>query len=941
MDTELSHYFRDGSPFLPDVELEILNPIIRDLALEQGYFMGEAIAKGLGIIGSTNAVWALSRKSSKRSAKPEDLAEYFRGFHRPLSLLMIAYAGLVEENGLEAAQKILSHSYKDDVTELNFLLDNLSFAVDQLYIDQSGIELINQIGQRESSRVVNLYYKIGLEAARRTFTAYSKILDTLVPRNADEEDIPSSLFFRLIEYEKDAPTSPKELPKKARELEKALAKLIEDPSCSTSLFVFLRHPRLIPKLISMFTRFIYSAFKNPAATEREMSRIAGALPKAQKEIREGWESGQLISGAAQEFTTLGESLSQVMPPYPYSNERFVEKIQLIRDLNQRASNDSAAGRLLEEWERLGEQLGLEEYSALWTATHIALGDFAKQQFILTGEKERRFIRIAKRAYSTPLKQSALVKADLGTRRICAVKLGELYCKYGSHLEMLVIELARAIYNTYSDVLKSNERLYQRSPYRESREKLQDRAALAVARTIESCVYLGGSDKIKEVNWLREAVIIAENGKSRMLRGEMALAKRLPPLEIPSTYGDDEEKCLDLLRKIYAADLARRKYDFLNEPSSSGEISEADKLRLELETIWTQMENHGDTARSYIAVRRDEGIQWEDLQGLAERLGRRFAIVSMYRLPDSVFLSVLRAGWEAPKAYIVPLSRESMQQALYACHMHTTNEWQTLGDLLFSPLQSLLSDVEYVYFFPHGPFNLLPLHALTVDGKPIIERWAVVYAPSASVLDSALARPKSKGDALIMGYASFSDPLKRQPDAMILQEADELATHFQTPPMSPEMCDAKTLRERSLSARLIHLSCHGEFIEGDPLASYVHLADGPFTARNWLELRLQADLVTLSACESGVSQIHVGGDPVGLMRAILFAGASSLLTTLWSVNSLSTLKWMLKFYDAWNKDGLQTVDKATAFREATLELMKDKAFRDPYYWAPFVLVGNYA
>lgn len=151
--------------------------------------------------------------------------------------------------------------------------------------------------------------------------------------------------------------------------------------------------------------------------------------------------------------------------------------------------------------------------------------------------------------------------------------------------------------------------------------------------------------------------------------------------------------------------------------------------------------------------------------------------------------------------------------------------------------------------------------------------------------------------------------------------------------------ATLLKELAPSASLIHLSCHGMFNPNEPLASSIQLADGNFTAYQWLQLGLQADLVTLSACQTGMSDIRPGDDLVGLMRAILFAGASSLLMTLWSVNARSTLQWMLTFYEnIWDDQGLQKLDKAKAFQLATLALKRK--YPDPYFWAPFKLIGNY-
>ena len=114
-----------------------------------------------------------------------------------------------------------------------------------------------------------------------------------------------------------------------------------------------------------------------------------------------------------------------------------------------------------------------------------------------------------------------------------------------------------------------------------------------------------------------------------------------------------------------------------------------------------------------------------------------------------------------------------------------------------------------------------------------------------------------------------------------------------------------------------------------------------TAQEMMGLNLQADLVTLSACATGRSEISRGDELVGLTRALLYAGASSTLVSLWAVHDESTGQLMTDFYRRLYDD---TADKAkpgaVALREAMLELRKQKQFEHPYYWAPFVLVGDW-
>ena len=99
------------------------------------------------------------------------------------------------------------------------------------------------------------------------------------------------------------------------------------------------------------------------------------------------------------------------------------------------------------------------------------------------------------------------------------------------------------------------------------------------------------------------------------------------------------------------------------------------------------------------------------------------------------------------------------------------------------------------------------------------------------------------------------------------------------------------------------------------------------------LRLPAELITLSGCSTGVNFVAAGDEPIGLMRGLLAAGARSLLLTLWDVNDVSTATFMEVFYNNLGRSS----NRSTALQQAMHEVRG--AYPHPYYWAPFVLVGN--
>ncbi|MDH7486980.1 MAG: CHAT domain-containing protein [Anaerolineae bacterium] len=132
--------------------------------------------------------------------------------------------------------------------------------------------------------------------------------------------------------------------------------------------------------------------------------------------------------------------------------------------------------------------------------------------------------------------------------------------------------------------------------------------------------------------------------------------------------------------------------------------------------------------------------------------------------------------------------------------------------------------------------------------------------------------------------------------------------------------------------LVHFATHAVLDTTAPLQSRVLLRDGDLMTSDIFTLRLSAPLVTLSACQSAVSEPRPGDALLGLAQAFFFAGARSLLASLWTVDDRSTTRLMREFYQAW-KQGTRPAWALAAAQRAMIE--KDAA---PYHWAPFLLLG---
>jgi CHAT domain-containing protein len=258
---------------------------------------------------------------------------------------------------------------------------------------------------------------------------------------------------------------------------------------------------------------------------------------------------------------------------------------------------------------------------------------------------------------------------------------------------------------------------------------------------------------------------------------------------------------------------------------------------------------------------------------------------------------------------------------------TTRHLQELYRQLIEPVRPDLA-TEHVVVVPHGPLHYLPFHALDGGAGALIDHYTVSYAPSASVYTLCQSRPRSPHrQSLILALADAYAP-------HIAHEANEVARCVPHASLRIGLEATRAcLQEEGATARLVHLATHGFFRRDNPMLSSIRLADGDLSLADTYGLSLDADLVTLSGCGTGLSAVVGGDELVGLMRGFLYAGARSLLLTMWQVDDLSTAEFMTAFYQ--NLGRGET--KARALREAMRAVRQ--RFPHPYHWAPFALVGQ--
>jgi CHAT domain-containing protein/tetratricopeptide (TPR) repeat protein len=272
--------------------------------------------------------------------------------------------------------------------------------------------------------------------------------------------------------------------------------------------------------------------------------------------------------------------------------------------------------------------------------------------------------------------------------------------------------------------------------------------------------------------------------------------------------------------------------------------------------------------------------------------------------------------------------ERMRRHLPALELRAERHLQSLYDLLLRPIEGRIGQRRLV-IVPHGALHYLPFQALHDGSNYLIERREVSYAPSALVLQQCLRRSQtSLRKALLLGVADEQTPRLRD-------EIETIAPLFaETIALLDEDATIEALRRQAPFADVIHLACHGQFRPDNPLFSSLKLSDGWLTVRETYDLNLHCALVTLSACETGVSDVAPGDELIGLARGFFAAGSPALLISLWTVDDDATAELMTEFY----KNLRETGSAAAALRHAQLSVMKTKPH--PFFWSPFVLVGRW-
>ena len=446
----------------------------------------------------------------------------------------------------------------------------------------------------------------------------------------------------------------------------------------------------------------------------------------------------------------------------------------------------------------------------------------------------------------------------------------------------------------------------------------------------------------DVESLRQAFSVAERAKSR------TLVDLLTGVVTPRHDLSDDPTLAAKLRSLQA-DLSAT-YNKVLEAAGEGDLMESRNRAARLEQEISRLRLHAvadDTELDQFAQPLSfDAIQAQlqpDLMLVAYHIVGNEILAFLYhqgelqivrdltRIPVvQELLQRLNAQWDRFRA-----GADFAQRHMSVLERSTQRLLASLYAELIAPLEAWLkprSARTALAVVPHGILHNVPFHALFDGQNYLLDRHEVSYAPSATVL--ALCQQRSShapAHALIAGVADALIPAALAEVQSVSQQLAGGGIEVQT--LTNEGATLDALNALVRGCDILHLACHGLFRADNPMFSAVKLQDGWLTAADVMQLNLKDALVTLSACESGRGTVLQGDEVIGLPRAFLGAGAASVVVSLWLVQDETTLTLMTHWYYQLH----ERMGRAAALRTAQRALRE--RYPHPYYWAPFVLIGQ--
>ena len=360
-----------------------------------------------------------------------------------------------------------------------------------------------------------------------------------------------------------------------------------------------------------------------------------------------------------------------------------------------------------------------------------------------------------------------------------------------------------------------------------------------------------------------------------------------------------------------------------------------KLRSRLRSVRSRMRAEPALA-DYVEQRLGDAPDLADIRQTLRDIARPAALAEWFALGDRLFLALVRKEAEP---VIVPLSLGLGEVTRFVAGSLSAETYRaTLRDApeLLDALAPLVAELgrrtdpgEALILCPTEALFAVPLHALPVDGAPLIARNPIGYAPSLGVLRACMARA---GRDRAGAAAVFGDTWRDRDSAAVL--ATLVADSLGTQAVLGDEVTREAVIGALAEADILHFQGHARHDPVDALRSRLLLAgDQALLAGDLLAMRIHSRTIVLGACESAAHHTDPGDEILGLIPAFLLAGATRVVAAQWRVYEGAAAAFMEEFYAR-----ARTLALIDAVRESALAVRARPDFASPLFWAPFMLYG---
>ena len=436
----------------------------------------------------------------------------------------------------------------------------------------------------------------------------------------------------------------------------------------------------------------------------------------------------------------------------------------------------------------------------------------------------------------------------------------------------------------------------------------------------------------------DAFIVLERSRSRALAD--LLASRAPGLSRPEEqklYAESE------LLRTRIANLQSRLFEMAGEPGAAKQADKLTALQAQIRTLEGQYQTvavrMGAEAPRLKQLLSSSSPTLETLQ--ASMRAERYELLQYLVLEDSVIVWHIAPDAVHVRSVFLPRTLVIDKVAVLQKGLGDRNapfDGTIARELFLYLVSPVLSQIraERLVVIPHEDLQYVPFQVFQnpVDGQYLGERFQITYAPSASVL-LGMKRSSSLSGGHALAVVDPSITTARN-------EVGGAGTVFSPPGriVRDQLALESQVKAWIRDYDVVHFAVHGTFDSEAPMLSHLKLArgeadDGQLTAAEMFGLPLDnSRLVVLSACETGRAQATHANEIMGMVRALIYAGAGTLVLSGWRVDSDAAALWMQTFYDA-----ARTRPLPDAARAALIKVKSNPVYKHPYYWGAFTMVGR--